>query len=187
MAKILKLLVPAAVLIAGAISLAVQLGSTNANKIVDEADLEGQTAVKLTQDGAANFKAWFTDPNLNGLPGNRAKLQEPAKINAEIYANAATHWRLGAAKYDEAAKQFVKAPAIDLWRLKSQQFTKMAEAVDALHSVVLLVDDPKVDSAKRYGEAMAPLNKIAAERSAEARALTAQAEKFIADHPGMFE
>jgi len=124
---------------------AVSCATRQANKLIEE----GNAAVKDAQKYATDADAKVTEiiSGLNDFPQNRDQLKPSAQAAIENLDKGIAKLREAAAKFDEGSKTNLDAPLKEYLSLKSQEFSKHAEHLDALKGIPNAVMDTSVEDA----------------------------------------
>lgn len=186
MQKFVKVGVSVVMLIIVACSVLVSFATRQANKFVDEANAAVTAGNQFAEQGGAKYAELFTDPNIEGFPGNREQLAPTAASLAELMARAAEQYDLAAAKFEEASQKGVKQVVADYWKLKAQGYRKFAESKKTFRSVGLLITDESVSSIELLDEKLPPLIEQAVKLDEESKALAAQADKLQSENEDEF-
>lgn len=173
-------------LIIVACSLLVSFATRKANKIVDEANTAVTVGNQFAEQGGAKYAELFTEPNIEGFPGNREQLAPTATSLAELMEKATVQYDLAAANFEQASQEGVKQVIADYWKLKAQGFRKFAESKKTFRSVALLVTDETISSIDALNEKLSPLIDQAVKLDEEAKELAAQADKLQSENQDEF-
>jgi hypothetical protein len=154
------------------------LGTNNANKLIDEANIAIDAGNTAAQQGGAKYAELFTEKNLRDFPANRELLAATATELASDMDRAATNFDIAAKKFEQAAKQNVAATHAEYWKVKYQAFLKYAQSKRAFKSVAQLITDEKVATFDDFDAKMNPLIDEAIKADDEAKALAAKADEL---------
>ncbi|PYS46910.1 MAG: hypothetical protein DMF68_17565 [Acidobacteria bacterium] len=123
---------------------ALSCGATNkANKLIDEGNADVKDGEKLAVD--ADAKITQLDNSLADFPANRDQLKGTAQEAMDLLDKGIAKLREASSKFDEGSKLNLDAPLKDYLTLKSQEFTKHAEHLEALKDYPMAIMDNSVD------------------------------------------
>src|SRR3982751_3264405 len=123
---------------------AVSCGETRkANKLIEE----GNTAVKDAEKFATDADAKMTEigNSLGDFPQNRDQLKPSAQSAIENLDKGIAKLREAATKFDEGSKTNLDAPLKEYLALKSQEFSKHAEHLEAVKGLPNAVLDTSIE------------------------------------------
>src|SRR5437763_1657172 len=123
---------------------ALSCGATSkANKLIDEGNADVKDGEKLAVDAGA--KITQLDNSLADFPANRDQLKGTAQEAIDILDKGIAKLREASSKFDEGSKLNLDAPLKEYLTLKSQEFSKHAEHLEALKDYPKAIMDTSVD------------------------------------------
>ena len=124
--------------------LAVSCGETRkANKLIEEGNGAVREAEKFATD--ADAKMTEISGSLSDFPQNRDQLKPSAQTAIDNLDKGIAKLREAASKFDEGSKTNLDAPLKEYLSLKSQEFSKHAEHLEAVKGLPNAVLDPSIE------------------------------------------
>lgn len=187
MLKLLRVFtVIAAIVVAAAVAWR-NWGTGKANALVDEGNTAAQTGNSLSGQAGAKYAELFAEANLQGFPGNRAKLEPAAKELTDLLTQAAEQYRLAAARFEEAAQQPADSKVVDYWKLEAQMCRKFADSKEAFGRVPAMISDPGVQNLEQLLDKIGGLTEAAGKLDKESKEIAAAANKHKEAHKDKFK
>ena len=156
-----------------------------ANKLVDEGNALVEEGNKLGQDAAAKNKELFD--NIEDFPSNREDLKKPAKELSDIIDKGTEKFRDAAKKFDEASKLKLDDKFKEYLSLKSQEFNKHADHIEALKGIPNAVMDESVKDLRALNTKITAVNQQVEKVGKEWKDLEAKADKVREENKDKFK
>ncbi|HYJ45648.1 MAG TPA: hypothetical protein VEV81_03470 [Pyrinomonadaceae bacterium] len=114
-----------------------------ANKLIDEGNAAVKEAEKFANEADAKMNE--IDNSLGDFPQNRDQLKPLAQTAIDDLDKGIAKLREAASKYDEGSKTNLDAPLKEYLSLKSQEYGKHADHLEAAKGLANLVIDPAIE------------------------------------------
>ena len=156
-----------------------------ANKLVEEGNALVEEGNKLGQDAAAKNKELFED--IANFPGNREDLKKPAQELLDIIEKGTGKFRDASKKFDEASKLKLDDKFKEYLSLKSQEFNKHADHIEALKGIPEAVMDESVTDLRALNTKITAVNQKVDKVGKEWKDLEAKADKVREENKDKFK
>jgi uncharacterized protein YoxC len=156
-----------------------------ANQLVDEGNKLVEEGNKLGEDAQAKFKE--ISDNIADFPENREDLRQPSEELTEIIDKGSTKFRDASKKFDEASKLKLDDKFKEYLTLKSQEFNKHAEHIEALKGIPQAILDPAIKDSTALNKKLTSVNTGVEKIGKEWKGLEAKANKVREDNKDKFK
>ena len=156
-----------------------------ANKLVDEGNKLVEEGNKLGEDAQAKFKE--ISDNMSDFPDNREDLRQPSEELTEIIDKGSAKFREASKKFDEASKLKLDDKFKEYLSLKSQEFNKHAEHIEALKGIPQAIMDPAIKDGPALNKKLTSVNTSVEKVGKEWKDLEAKANKVREDNKDKFK
>lgn len=156
-----------------------------ANQLVNEGNKLVEEGNQLGQDAQAKFKE--ISQMMRGFPDNREDLRQPSDELTDIIEKGSEKFREASKKFDEASKLKVDEKFKEYLSLKSQEFNKHAEHIEALKGYPQAILDPAIKDATALKTKLEAVDARVDDVGKEWKNLEARANKVREDNKDKFK
>ena len=166
--------------------LAVSCGEMKkANKLVEDSNAAVKAGEKHAEEADAKLKE--LDNGRAGFPANRGQLQTTCQEAIELLDKAAVKLREAAANYQTAAQAKIDDKLREYLSLKSQEFSKHVEHLEAAKDIPKAILDPSINDVAALNSRRAEINGRIEKLKKEWEDLAARAKKIREENKEKFE
>jgi hypothetical protein len=134
---------------------AVSCATSKANKFIEEGNAAVKDGEKYALDADAKLNQ-LSEGRAN-FPANRDQLKGAAQESIDLLDKGIAKLREAASKFDEGSKTNLDAPLKEYLSLKSQEFSKHAEHLEALKDLPKAFMDPSVEDNEALDAKFSPV------------------------------
>ncbi|HEY0377801.1 MAG TPA: hypothetical protein VGC87_12820 [Pyrinomonadaceae bacterium] len=119
--------------------------TSDANKMIGEANTAIVAADKMSQDAYTKFRSYMNDQAMNDFPHNREQLRPTAQESADLFAKSAAAYRDQVVnKFEGASKLNINDKFKEYIVIKVEAFKKLADSKDVARELALVPLDPSI-------------------------------------------
>ena len=156
-----------------------------ANKLVEDSNAAVKAGEKYAEEADAKLKE--LDNGRAGFPSNRSQLEAPAKEALDLLDKAAVKLREAAANYETAGQAKIDDKLREYLALKSKEFSKHVEHLEAAKDIPKAIMDPSIDGVAALNSRRAEINGRIEKLKNEWEDLAARAKKIREENKDKFE
>ena len=160
--------------------------TSDANKLINEANQAIVEADKMSQDAYAKFRSYMNEQTMRNFPDNRDEIRPTARESADLFAKSAATYRDQVVnKFEGASKMDLNEKFKEYITLKVAAFKKLAESKEIAGE---LAQVPLDASLTTRDELFAKVQQVDARLNAvvkEMQEINDRANKIQQDNPGL--
>lgn len=164
---------------------ALSCATTKANKFIEEGNAAVKEGEKLAADADTRLNK-LNDGRAN-FPADRDELKGTAQEAIDLLDKGAAKLREAASKFDEGSKVNLEAPLKEYLSLKSQEFSKHAEHLEALKDLPKAFMDTSVEDNDALDAKFAPVRDRVEKLEKEWTDLAQRADKIQQENKDKFK
>ena len=154
-----------------------------ANSSVEDSNAEILEANALLPTFVPSFQRLLGAETLESFPGNREAIRSEVQKTADGFAKAAALYRSAAAKMSVVAQKDVDATFREYIQLQIKATGDLGDSKTELSKVLLMLLDPKIDSAKKFEDESDAAMKAFERLHQQSEAAARQADDLAAKNP----
>jgi peptidoglycan hydrolase CwlO-like protein len=156
-----------------------------ANQLVDEGNKMVEEGNKLGEEAQTKFQE--ISDKIADFPDNREELRKPSEELTEIINKGSGKFHDASKKFDEASKLKLDDKFKEYLSLKSQEFNKHAEHIEALKGIPQAILDPAIKDGPALNRKLTSVNASVEKVGKEWKDLEAKANKVREDNKDKFK
>jgi hypothetical protein len=125
--------------------------TSEANKLIAEANQAIAAADKMSQDAYTKFRTYMKDETIAGFPANREQIRPVAQEAGDLFKKSAATYRDQVInKFEGAGKMGLDEKFKEYITLKTEAYKKLAESKDLAGEMALTPLDPSLTTREEF-------------------------------------